>query len=246
MLLPLVLAIAAAALYLGTLTSKERALAGSYASGRVLVARVDLPERVVLKEGMFDTVEMPRKFMAQDAVEIRTPTDVRQVVDMVTRNRIPKGNQIELSELMPQSPDAGLALRVPPGYRGTVLPIDPQFKSLIKPGDHVDVLATFDAVMNDGRREKVTATILQNILVLAVGGNLGQGMSAGQSKTFEEREERSAGFSDRAMISVALNPEELEYLALAGKQGETTIGIRAPGDIYMHPIKMAEMASLFR
>jgi len=244
-MIPLALGIGAAALYLGMLSSKERALVGSYEMGRVLVARVDLPERTVLNEGMFETVEMPRKFMAQDAVEIRTPTDVRQVVNLVNRTRIPKGNQIGLSALIPQSPDSGLALRVPPGYRGAVLPVDPQLKSLIKPGDRVDVLVTFDAQMNDGRREKATATILQNILVLAVGGNLGQGMTAGQSKAFDEREEKTPAFSDKSTLSVALNPEELQYLALAQKQGETMIGVRSPGDILMHPIKIATMGELF-
>jgi pilus assembly protein CpaB len=243
--IPLMLGVGAAVLYLGTLTSKERALVGQYERGRVLVARVDLPERTVLRESMFDTIEMPRRFMAQDAVEIRTPTDVRQAVGMINRTRIPKGNQIQLSALIPPSPDAGLALRVPPGYRGAVVPVDPQLKSLIKPGDRVDVLVTFDAQMSDGRREKATATMLQNILVLAVGRNLGQGMSAGQSKVFDEQEERTAALSDKSTISVALNPEELQYLALAGKQGETTIGVRGPGDLDMHPIQIATLGHLF-
>ena len=246
MMIPLALGVGAAALYLGMLSSKERALVGRYEMTRVLIARFDLPERTVLKENMFDTVDMPKKFMAQDAVEVKTPTDVRQVVNLVNRTRIPKGNQIGLSSLIPQSPEAGLALRVPPGYRGSVLAVDSQLKSLIKPGDRVDVLVTFDATMNDGHREKVTATILQNILVIAVGGNLGQGMTAGQSKAFDEREEKAASFADKSTISVALNPEELEYLALAQKQGETTIGVRGPGDPDMHPIKMAALGNLFR
>ena len=246
MMLPLALGVGAAALYLGVLSSKERALAGRYEMGRVLVARIDLPERTVLKDGMFETVEMPRRFMAQDGVEIRTPTDVRQVVNMVNRTRIPKGNQIGLSALIPQSPDAGLSLRVPPGYRGAVLGVDSQLKSLIKPGDRVDVLVTFDATMNDGHREKATATILQNILVLAVGGNLGQGMTAGQAKAFDEREEKAASFADKSTISVALNPEELQYLALAQKQGETMIGVRGPGDGDLHPIPISMLSHLFR
>jgi pilus assembly protein CpaB len=243
--LPLALGMAAAALYLGVLTSKERSLSARYETGRVLVARVDIPERTVLKEELVETVEMPRKFMAQDALEVRTPSDVKQIANLVNRTRIPKGNQIGLSSLIPQSPDAGLALRVPPGYRGTVLGVDPELKNLIKPGDRVDVLVTFDAQMADGRREKASVTILQNILVIAVGGNLGQGMTSKQFKSFDEREEKASPLAEKATISVALNPEELEYLALASKQGETTIGVRGPGDGDMHAIQIATLGHLF-
>lgn len=242
--LPTLFALGSAVFYLVALGSKERALVGQYETSKVLVALTDIPERTLIKPGLLDVAEVPRRFLAQDAVEIRTPSDARMVENMVSRVRIPKGNQISLSTLMPLSPDSGLALKVPPGYRAAALGIDNEMRAMVKPGDRVDVLITFDAVLHDGRREKATATILQNILVIAVGRNLGQGMTAGQFKAAGEAEDKASAFSEKATISVAVNPRELQFLALAAQQGTTSIGLRSPGDTEMHVIDVSLLRQL--
>ncbi|MDE2141847.1 MAG: Flp pilus assembly protein CpaB [Elusimicrobia bacterium] len=245
-LIPMVLAMLAAVFYLMVLTSKEKALSSDYEKVKVLVARADIPERTVLHEDMVDTMDVPRKFMQQDSFEIKTPSDMKLIVNLVTRTRIPKGNQICQSSLVSLSPESGLSVKIPPGYRGAMLPIEPEMKVLIKPGDRVDVLVTFDAMMNDGRKEKVTATILQNVLIIAVGTNLGQGMNAKQFKGMTASEDKGAAFSEKATVSLALNPNEAQYLALALKQGEPTVIMRGLGDVEMHPMEMASFRKLFR
>jgi len=245
-LVPMVLAMGAAIFYLLVLTSKERALSSAYETGQVLVARVDIPERTVLKEEMVEPVQVPRKFMEQDAFEIKTPADIKLIANLVTRVRVPQGNQIVQSALISLSPEAGLSVKIPPGYRGAILGIDNELKPLIKPGDRVDVLVTFEAMMADGRKEKVTATILQNVLVLAVGTNLGQGMNAKQAKAAADKEDKSAAFSEKAMVALALNPNEAQYLSLAMKQGDTTVVLRGLGDVEMHPMEMASFRKLFK
>jgi pilus assembly protein CpaB len=245
-LVPMLLAMGAAVFYLMVLSSKESALRGAYETAKVLSARVDIPERTVLKEDMVEILEVPRKFMQQDSFEIKTQGDMKLIVNLVTRNRVPKGNQLTQSSLISLSPESGLSVKIPPGYRGAILPIDQEMKILIKPGDRVDVLVTFDALMNDGRKEKVTATILQNVLVIAVGTNLGQGMNARQFKNLGDKEEKTAAFSEKASVSLALNPNEAQYLALAIKQGDTTVIMRGLGDAEMHPMEMASFRKLFR
>lgn len=243
---PMVLAIVAAFLYFAVLSSRERSLTGAYEMGSVLVARVDIPERSIIKEEMVDKIDIPRKYMEQDVVEVKTPSDIKMIANLVTRIRIPKGNQMTQSALISLSPESGLSVKIPPGYRGAVMPIDSEMKALIKPGDRVDVLVTFEAMMADNRKEKVTATILQNVLVIAVGNNLGQGMSAKQFKAAGEKEEKSAAFSEKAMISLALNPNEAQYLSLAMKQGDPTVVLRGLGDVEMHPMEMASFRKLFK
>ena len=245
-LVPMLLAMGAAVFYLMVLSSKESALRGAYETAKVLSARVDIPERTVLKEDMVEILEVPRKFMQQDSFEIKTQGDMKLIVNLVTRNRVPKGNQLTQSSLISLSPESGLSVKIPPGYRGAILPIDQEMKILIKPGDRVDVLVTFDALMNDGRKEKVTATILQNVLVIAVGTNLGQGMNARQFKNLGDKEDKTAAFSEKASVSLALNPNEAHYLALAIKQGDTTVIMRGLGDAEMHPMEMASFRKLFR
>ncbi|MBI4371288.1 MAG: Flp pilus assembly protein CpaB [Elusimicrobia bacterium] len=245
-LIPMALALLAAVLFFAILTSKERQLTREFQMAKVLAAAADLPERTVLNDAMVEEIEVPRKFMQQDAFEVRTPGDRKAILNLVTRTRVPKGNQLTQSALVPQSPESGLSVKVPPGYRGAILEIPPELKALIKPGDHVDVLVSFEALMNDGRKERVTATILQNIPVIAVGTNLGQGLSAKQFKQFTEREDRTAAFSEKATVSLALNPTEAQYLALAVRQGETAVVLRGLGDVEMHPMEMASFRKLFR
>src|SRR5688572_23168321 len=96
-LVPMLLAMGAAIFYLMVLTSKERALSNAYETANVLVARVDLPERTVLKEDMVEALAVPRKFMQQDAFEIKTPSDMKLINNLVTRTRVPKSNQITQS-----------------------------------------------------------------------------------------------------------------------------------------------------
>ncbi len=242
----MVLAMGAAIFYLMVLSSKERALSGAFEMGQVLVARVDVPERTVIKEEMVEVVPIPRKYMEQDAFEVRSPSDIKLIANLVSKVRIPKGNQMSQSALIPMSPEAGLSVKIPPGYRGAVLGIEPELKALIKPGDRVDVLVTFDAQMADNRKEKVTATILQNVLVIAVGTDMGMGMSAKQFKGKEEKESKVAAFSEKSVVSLALNPNEAQYLALAVKQGDTTVIMRGLGDIEMHPMEMASFRKLFK
>src|SRR5687767_6896275 len=93
-LIPMVLSIGAAVLYLMALTSREKELSRSYEKATVIVAGVDIPERQVLKEDLVRTMQVPRKFMAQDAFEVKTPSDMKLIANLVTRVRIPKGNQI--------------------------------------------------------------------------------------------------------------------------------------------------------
>jgi len=248
-LIPMLLAFFAAIIYMVILSSKEKALSHDYETAKVLVARGDIPERTVLKEDMVETVDIPRKFMQQDSFEWRTPSDSKQIINLVTRTRIPKGNQITLSSLVALSPESGLSVKIPPGYRGALMPIDGDLKPLIKPGDRVDVLVTFQAVMKDtGQKERVTATILQNVLVIAVGTNLGQGMNAAQFKNSAAMEEKSAAFAERASVALALNPTEAQYLALAIKEsgGDVTVVMRGLGDVEMHPMEMASFHKLFR
>src|SRR3989338_7833685 len=58
---------------------------------------------------------------------------------------------------------------IAPGYRGTSVPIDGDQLLYLKKGDRVDVMVTFEARVGDekgDRKEMVTPTILQNVVVI--------------------------------------------------------------------------------
>ncbi|MBI5881554.1 MAG: hypothetical protein HZB91_00385 [Elusimicrobia bacterium] len=111
------------------------------------------------------------------------------------------------------------------GYRSLTLPIKEYQLLNIRPGDFVDVLATFDAAMADKRKEKVTATLLQHVLVLGVV--------------------KCGDLEGKGAVHLMVNPNEGQYAALARYQGEIDLALRAEGDSEMHPMEMASFRKLF-
>ena len=241
---PVLAAVLAAAAYLGALRSREQSLRQDYEPVNILSARTDLPERTLLRADLVEAVSVPRRFVSQDAIEVRSMGDLKLVTNQVTRVRVPKGNQILQSALLPLSPGAGVSTKVPPGYRASVVAVPRDLAKLVKVGDRVDILLTFDALLADNRREKVTATILQNVMVLGVGEDLGQGLSAPQHNRAEAAEQQAAAFSENAVLSLALNPLETQYMALCLRQGDIHVAVRGLGDTEMHAIPISRIRGL--
>ena len=153
-MLPAILAVVATMVYFVALNSREKALSKAYEVTNVIVAAVDLPARKVLTTENVKVVQIPLKYMEQDAFEVKSQQDVKLVENLVTQIRIPKDNQITQSALISLSSKAGLSVKIPPGYRGMALPVDSDILKLTKPSDRVDILVTFEAVMADGHKER--------------------------------------------------------------------------------------------
>ena len=115
---------------------------------------------------------------------------------------------------------------VPNGYRGMAVSLPGDQAAFVKKGDRVDVMVTFDAKLKGQEKEKVTATILQNVLVFDVI--------------------KPAKLEDKGVIDLILNPNESQYLALGLWQGSIQISVRGPGDKEMHPMEMASFRKLFQ
>ncbi|MCX5797252.1 MAG: hypothetical protein NTY77_17310 [Elusimicrobia bacterium] len=116
--------------------------------------------------------------------------------------------------------------RLLPGYRGFSLPLPAHQLAFIKRGQWVDVLVTFEALLKGDVKEKVTATILQNVLVVDV-----------------LRPDRMDG---RGALLLLVNPNEAQYAALSVLQGDVRVTARAEGDREMHPMEMASLRKLFK
>ena len=205
---PGLIAFILAALFFFTLSTREQQFTKSYGEPvSVLVAKYDIPERTMFKPDlMSQPTPVPRKFVLQDAIEIKSVTDFSKIRDLVTLVRVPKGNQITYSQLARVSPDTGLAVKVPPGLRAAVVPVENEFMSLIKPGDRVDVLCTFPiASPEGGGTEWVTATILQNILVLSVGSDMGGVLPPDEMKKKEKASKEKMTVSEGGFVAVAVS-----------------------------------------
>lgn len=103
-ILPLLLIVAAAIFYALGVSRKHREMTQGYELSLVLVARSDIPEGAVLREGLVQEMAIPRRFMETGAFEVRTPSDFTQVAGLLTRIPVPKGNQLVRSALAEGAP----------------------------------------------------------------------------------------------------------------------------------------------
>ncbi|MDE2313750.1 MAG: hypothetical protein KGL04_06220 [Elusimicrobia bacterium] len=110
-------------------------------------------------------------------------------------------------------------------YRAVSLPINQDQLIGIKPGDHVDVLAVFDAAAK-GPKKMLAATVLQNVAVLGIATD--------------------GGLFGKGVVTLELNPVEAQYAVLVERQADLYLAKRAPGDTALHPMQMSDFEGFFR
>ncbi len=242
---PFMVAIAAAVVYFLVLQLAQGKLRDSQRTEKVATAAVDLQEGRVISRSQIRVSDIPVSYIQKDAFVISRGANINDIENLVTRVAIARGNQITKPSLTSLSPEAGISLKVQPNHRAFILQVDNQVSGLIKPGDKVDVLLTFEAILRGGSKERMTATILQDISVLGVGSNLGQGMDSGTRAAAADRAANNAAFTDRSALSLSLSPLESQYLALAREEGEITIIVRSTGDTKVYPIEISSFSKLF-
>jgi len=116
--------------------------------------------------------------------------------------------------------------RVLPFSRGVTLEVPWHQAMFINAGDAVDLLSTFESVMEDGSTETVTATVLQKISVSGV---------------------RRGNDGETACVLLLCNPEEAQFAALAADQSKTVNLLRRKkGDDEMTPMPMATLRKMFK
>jgi pilus assembly protein CpaB len=111
-----------------------------------------------------------------------------------------------------------LSTRIPPGMRAMSIELSRRraFGTLLRPGDRVDVLVSEVRSTPDART--VTIPLLQNILVLAVGDDLGTTYPAGET--------------DRSdFVTLLLSVDQAGLLAHAKRGGELSLTLRNEGDL---------------
>ena len=190
-------------------------------------------------------VPVPAAYLQKDAFTYTTDSDFKSIENAVARIQIPKGNQISKYAITSLSPEAGLSSKIPVQMRGYVINVPIATASMIKPDDNVDVLLTFEALMKTGARQKVAITLLQNVKVLGVGSDLGQGLDAKTAAAMKSKEEDGAAFTDSSTLALSLSPRDAQYLALAQSEGDISVILRSHGDVTNFLIEVATFDKLF-
>ncbi len=231
-LIPLVLAGVGVFLVFQYIKTKETELGLSAELVPVLVASADLPAYTKLDRTMIRFIKVPKKFVQPSSLN-----DPDQIDKRVTLIPLLKGEQILATMLSDKVQSAGLALKIRKGFRAVSVGVDAisGVSGLLRPGDKVDVLGSFDITKNS-QLEKRTFTLLQNISVLAVGQNLGKESfikEAYESENAEElgrrvsslRKSATRNHEIKETVTLLVDPEQLQKVVLIQEIGTLSLAL---------------------
>jgi pilus assembly protein CpaB len=187
------------------------------AEARVVPVEAPRPEKSVVAAGMdllpgtklgpesIKVIQLPLESVPSTAIDLEKAEGRVLLVPVVA------GELILEPKLAPPGTEGGLSALVSPGKRAMTIRVDEMLgvTGLIVPGSYVDVLATMEDTQ--GRNlDATTKTILQNIKVLP-----SLGKSGGDKKE-----------SSSSMVTLEVDPEEAEKLALAAHRGRLQLALR--------------------
>ena len=207
---------------------------------KVLVAKEYISPYSVINQDLVQVVDVPIKFCQPGAL-----TSVKDLLDEKGRSiyssiiPIMGGEQIVATKLAMFGEETGLSIIVPRGKRAISTRVDnvSGVSGLIKPGDYVDVIGTFD--YTEGKEEKSeTVSILQNVLVLAVGQEV-IGGTAEKAKRAKKKglEELILPTGAENTVTLALTFHEAQIVTFA--QEKSTL------KLLLHPSGEKEEVSAF-
>jgi pilus assembly protein CpaB len=179
----------------------------------VLIAAKDLKPGAILREALVGVRPVPQAYVGERNIYAR---DSKKVMGIRVSTQIKANEPLLWSDLATLAqPGRDLSSAVADGKRAVSLAATTStFDGLLRPGDRVDILFT----PSSGDE---TSMLLQNILVLAVGGHLGQE---------EEGSGRLSSFGRKA-VTLSASMEEGQLITQAERQGTLKLVLRNPEDI---------------
>jgi len=210
----LALAAGLAAALLAFLMVRGRLAASPAAQARVpvVVAARDIPARTRLSAAWL---------RVRQAAPADLPDGVGATVaafaGKVTVGPVPAGAALTRQAVTEPSAALGMAFALPPSLRALTVALDPSDTAdqFVRPGDHVDVLATAEP----GSGPAEARTVLQNVRLLAVGTQTDPDAAP------------PAPSSGPAHVTVAVSPAQAQALVLAAARGKIHLALRATDDV---------------
>ena len=174
----------------------------------------DITAGTIIRSEMLGTMERPADQVPAGAVR-----SASQLVGQAGLVDLPAGQPITSAQV--QSPTQ-LSYRVPEGMRAVTVAIDPVVgvAGFLKPGDRVDVIATFEV-----GEVTITRTVLQNVKLLALGKTAN---AAPPKRPLAEGEEAEveAAEKEQPNATLAVDPEQAQTLILSDARGKLRLALR--------------------
>ena len=223
-------------------TAEASALLSDAQTEAVVMAREPIAAGTEITSGMLEVKDVHPSAVLMGAVR-----DIDEVVGRVARYPLVAGEQILPSRIVGEdSPTGiGLAFAVPAGMRGVSVPVTEVSGAggLIVPGDRVDVLVSTeygnlfgpfelqrgDSAVDDPSDHPTVVTVLQDVLVLAVGQVTTRPLDEERDPATLRTESAEAQPEARS-VTLAVAPTEAQSLFLAAQRGTLGLALRSFGD----------------
>jgi len=191
---------------------------------QVLVLAKDAPSGTAITRELLGRRGLPQAYLESRHVKA---TEIDQVLDAKLGVAGRANEALLWSDLSSmREPARQLSSLVPEGMRGFTLDTrGGAFDALLAPGDRVDVLLTANRIA-DEQPDSGGLLVAQNVLVLAVGDDLGGA---------ERRREARAGHASQVTLSVS--PADGMRLAQAERRGQLRLILRNSDDLAVTDVK---------
>lgn len=203
----------------------------------VVVARDAIPAGTKLAANILEVRRVPERDALQGGFDKLDLT-----VGRTLRYPLSSGEQVAEPKLVAmKAADAqGLAFSVPPGFRAMAVPVTEVSGAggLIVPGDRVDIMVstTYDKLFGPGQAatdkdggKPIVLTVLQDMLVLAVGQSITDPLEGGRDPA-TLRPNEAAAQPTAATVTFAVQPSQAQVLFLASGQGALGLVLRPFGE----------------
>jgi len=181
----------------------------------VAVAKVDLKWGTVLTKEMIDKNKFFKKSLPSQSYSDPSTLPGRVLITPIAAN-FPIC-ELHLAPITLKT--GGVSAVISPDKRAIGVKVDKVIgvSGFIHPNNRVDVLVTFKRV-EAAVHNPITKTILENILVLAVGPDI------------EEKKGKEQKATPVDVITLEVTPEEAEKIAFAAQEGKISLALRNHGD----------------
>jgi pilus assembly protein CpaB len=212
------------------LNSKEKEVISKGTPNKVIIAKKYIQSGATLTNEMLKECEIPEAYIQPGAIR-----DIKYAEGRITLAEISEGEQILANKITKIA--NSLSSVVPIGFRAVTISVDSEtgLNEMIKTGDYVDVLGTFEEV---GGKGSYTATILQKVKVLAVNDNFNN-----ISKSSQISVEGTLGSST---VTLALEPSDVEIITFAETKGKLRLSLRNPEDDKIISPKLTNFNNLLK
>ena len=191
----------------------------------VVVAAEDIPVGVKVEAKDLRVINLP-----QAAIPAGAFSGPSKILGRGAILPVSKGEFILPSKLAALNAGAGLPSMIPQGMRAVSVRVNDvvSVAGFVQPGTHVDVLATG----NEGSgNERQTTTVLENVLVLAVGKSLDRNVTADAQTA--------------PVITLAVSPDDAQKVALVSQEGRIQLSLRNPVDTKQGSLGATRASSVY-